>query len=44
MAGQQLAGNSLDKLIDIINGKEVPVENPSGGSRTPLYTVAKINC
>lgn len=36
--------NSLDKLIDIINGKESPVENPSGETKSPMYTVATINC
>lgn len=42
--GATIGWNSLDKLIDIINGKEVPIENPSGGPKSPLYTVATINC
>ena len=29
---------------DIINGKEVPIENPAGGQRAPLYQMATINC
>ena len=36
--------NSLDKLIDIINGKDFPAEKPSGDNRDPLYKTASINC
>ncbi|MDW3190944.1 MAG: TIR domain-containing protein [Cytophagales bacterium] len=42
--GATIGWNSLDKLIDIINGKLIPNENPSGDPRSPLYIVAKINC
>jgi hypothetical protein len=42
--GATIGWNSLDKLIDIINGKETPIENPSGGSKSPMYKMATINC
>ena len=42
--GATIGWNSLDKLVDIINGKEVPMENPEGGQRAPLYQMATINC
>lgn len=42
--GATIGWNSLDKLIDIINGDISPIETPSGGERKPLYKMATINC
>jgi len=42
--GPTIGWNSLDKLIDIIEGRVSPSELPSGDSRSPMYTVATINC
>lgn len=42
--GPTIGWNSIDKLMDIINGKTFPVENPSGISRTPLYSLSSSNC
>lgn len=36
--------NSIDKLVDIMNGKEIPVENQSGTPRQPLYQMASVSC
>lgn len=42
--GATIGWNSLDKLVDIMNGKEIPVENQSGNSRQPLYQYEPVSC
>jgi hypothetical protein len=42
--GATIGWNSIDKLVEIINGEENPVENPSGGEKAPMYKIATINC
>jgi hypothetical protein len=42
--GATIGWNSVDKLVDIINGKEIPVENASGMPRQPLYQMASVSC
>lgn len=42
--GATIGWNSLDKLIDIINGDASPNQTPSGKERKPLYKMATINC
>jgi len=36
--------NSLDKLGDAIEGKNMPAENPDGTIRTPIYQVTRVKC
>ncbi|MBE7653361.1 TIR domain-containing protein [Tenacibaculum finnmarkense] len=36
--------NSIDRLVDIMNEKEIPQETPSGTEREPLYQMEKIKC
>jgi len=36
--------NSIDKLGQIISGKNFPAENPDGGQSTPIYTIKRIKC
>ena len=36
--------NSLDKLSDIINGKNFPAENPDGSLANPLFPRTKVKC
>lgn len=42
--GPPLGWNSLDKLIDVINGKNVPNENPDGTPSQPIYTIKRVRC
>jgi hypothetical protein len=42
--GATIGWNSIDKLVDILNGKELPVENPSGSKKSPMYKIGTINC
>ena len=36
--------NSLDKLSDIVDGKNFPAENPDGSFAAPLYSRTKVKC
>jgi len=36
--------NSIDKLVDIMNGDIIPLENQFGIPRQPLYQLASISC
>jgi hypothetical protein len=42
--GTPLGWNSLDKLGDAIEGKNMPAENPDGSSRKPIYDVVRVKC
>ncbi len=42
--GPTIGWNSLDRLGDIMSGKETPEENPSGTNRDPIFTVVRIKC
>ena len=42
--GSLIGWNSIDRLMDIMNDKEFPVENPSGGSQTPNFSVSDSKC
>lgn len=42
--GAIIGWNSIDKLMNIMNNKEFPVENNQGTSRTPMYSVSDSNC
>lgn len=42
--GPIMGWNSLDKLGQVMDGKEFPVETPKGEPRKPLYTMAKVTC
>lgn len=42
--GTPLGWNSLDKLGDAIEGKNIPAENPDGSSRDAIYEVTRVKC
>lgn len=42
--GPPLGWNSLDKLIDVINGINVPNENPDGTPSKPIYHITRVRC
>lgn len=42
--GTPLGWNSVDKLGDAIEGKNIPAENPDGSNRQPIYTVTRVKC
>ncbi|MDR0509865.1 MAG: TIR domain-containing protein [Rikenellaceae bacterium] len=42
--GTTIGWNSLDRLGDIMSGKETPEENPSGATREPIYNIDRIKC
>lgn len=42
--GTPLGWNSLDKIGDAIEGKQMPAENPDGTSRAPIFTVTRVRC
>lgn len=42
--GPTIGWNSLDRLGDIMSGKEVPEEKPSGETRGPIYNIVRIKC
>lgn len=42
--GVTMGWNSLDRLGDIMNDKEFPVEKPDGSQRTPIYNMAAVKC
>lgn len=42
--GPPIGWNSLDKLSEIMAGKNVPAENPDGTIRTPIYNIIRIKC
>ena len=42
--GTPLGWNSIDKLGDAIEGKNMPAQNPDGTAREPIYTVARVKC
>ncbi|MNU46041.1 hypothetical protein D3C71_348950 [compost metagenome] len=42
--GPAIGWNSVDKLGEIISGKNVPYENAGGGVAAPIYSVKRIAC
>jgi hypothetical protein len=42
--GAPLGWNSLDKLGDAIEGKNIPAENPDGSARNAIYQVTRVKC
>jgi hypothetical protein len=36
--------NSIDKLGEIISGKNFPSENPDGSTANPIYPRTKVKC
>lgn len=43
--GAMLGWNSLDKLGEVIEGKNLPYENPDSSEQsTPIYTIKRVNC
>ena len=42
--GPPIGWNSLDKLTNVINGENIPNENPDGSPSLPLYTIKRIKC
>lgn len=36
--------NSIDKLGEIISGKNFPAENPDGSTSAPIFTITRIQC
>jgi hypothetical protein len=42
--GTPIGWNSLDKLGDAIEGKNMPAENPDGSERAPIYDIERIKC
>ncbi|MGJ8665987.1 MAG: TIR domain-containing protein [Patiriisocius sp.] len=42
--GVTMGWNSLDRLGEIMNDNEFPVENPDGSNRNALYKIARVKC
>jgi len=42
--GPLIGWNSLDKLEDAMEGKDIPAENPDGTSRAPIYQITRVKC
>lgn len=42
--GTPLGWNSLDKLGNAIEGKNIPAENPDGTTRQPIYKITRVKC
>lgn len=42
--GPVIGWNSLDKLGEIMRGKNIPSETPSSNIRKPIYPVVRIKC
>jgi len=42
--GALLGWNSIDKIGDAIEGKNMPPENPDGTSRNPIYSITRVKC
>lgn len=42
--GPTIGWNSVDKLGEIISGKNMPYENQGGGVAAPIYSVKRIAC
>lgn len=43
-SGPVLGWNSLDKLGDILDGENIPNENPDGTQSLPLYKIKRVKC
>ena len=42
--GSPIGWNSLDKLGDILDGKEFPPENPDGSPSGPIHNIVRVKC
>lgn len=42
--GSPIGWNSLDKLGDVMAGKNIPAENPDGSPREPIYSIIRVRC
>jgi hypothetical protein len=42
--GSPIGWNSLDKLGDILDGKQTPPENPDGTSSGPIHNIVRVSC
>lgn len=42
--GPLMGWNSLDKLGEVLNDSEFPVEKPDGSPRNPIFKIAKVKC
>jgi len=42
--GPTIGWNSLDKLGDIMSGKDTPIENPDSTNREPINNIVRIIC
>lgn len=42
--GTPLGWNSVDKLGDAIEGRNMPAENPDGSDRLPIYHITRVKC
>jgi len=42
--GTPLGWNSLDKLGDALDGKQIPAEGPDGNPRAPINEVVRVRC
>lgn len=42
--GTPLGWNSIDKIGDAVEGKNMPAENPDSSSREPVYEIKRVKC
>lgn len=42
--GPLMGWNSIEKLGDVIEGKDIPSENPDGTSRQPSFQIERVKC
>jgi len=42
--GPPIGWNSLDKLMDVLDGENIPAENPDGTIKEPIYTITRVKC
>lgn len=42
--GPPIGWNSMDKLTDVLDGENIPSENPDGSIMTPTYTITRVKC
>ena len=42
--GAIIGWNSLEKLEKVMSGEVIPVENPSGVSREPIFNIVRVRC
>lgn len=42
--GPPIGWNSLDKLTDVLDGENIPAENPDGTVREPIHEITRVKC